>query len=313
MTSTAAGAHGSAGTSAGPRGAQVRIKVPATSANLGPGYDSFGLALGRYDEVYAEPADQLTITVDGVGADSVPRDERHLVVRATQVAFDALGEPLPGLRLHCVNTIPHGGGQGSSASAIVAGILIARGLLPDGDSRLPDAKVLELATAMEGHPDNVAPAIFGGLTVSWTREGGEVVAIRRQVHPDIQLLAFTAEAECSTEVARDMLPATVPHQDAAANAAASAVLLHALTTDPAYLLDGTVDRLHQGYRAPAMPASAALVTELRAAGLAAVISGAGPSVLAFSAGPVDAADWHRPGFRASVLEVDDTGAVLTRL
>jgi len=313
VTSTVPGAHGSGGAFAAPRAGQVRIKVPATSANLGPGYDSFGLALGRYDEVYAEIADTLTITVDGVGADSVPRDERHLVVRATQVAFDAVGEPLPGLRLHCINTIPHGGGQGSSASAIVAGVLIARGLLPDGDVRLPDSRVLELATAMEGHPDNVAPAIFGGLTVSWSRADGTVQAIRREVHPDIRLLAFTAEAECSTEVARDMLPASVPHQDAAANAAAAAVLLHALTVAPEYLLDGTVDRLHQGYRAPAMPASAALVAELRDAGLAAVISGAGPSVLAFSSGEVDPASWQRPGFRASLLDVDRLGAVLTRV
>lgn len=293
--------------------ARVHVRVPATSANLGPGYDSFGLALGRYDEVFAELADDIVISVSGVGAESVPRDARHLVVRAVQAGFDAVGEDLPGLRLQCVNTIPHGGGQGSSASAIVAGLLIARGLIADGDSRLSDSRMLELATAMEGHPDNVAPAIFGGLTVSWTRPDGSVEAIRRDVHPDIRLVVFTAEAECSTEMAREMLPATVPHKDAAANAAAAAVLLHSLTLEPKYLLDGTADLLHQSYRAPAMPSSAALVGELRAAGIAAVISGAGPSVLAFTSSDVDPANWRRPGFVTSMLEVDRFGATLNRV
>lgn len=309
MTGTTSGGHVVRTTEPGPR--RVRVRVPATSANLGPGYDSFGLALGRFDEVYAELADTVHITVDGVGADTVPRDASHLVVRAAHRAYDHLGLDRPGLKLHCVNSIPHGGGQGSSASAIVAGILLVRGLLPDGESLLPDSVVLELATGMEGHPDNVAPAIFGGLTVSWSRADGTVASIRREVHPEISLLAFTAEAEYSTHLAREMLPANVPHRDAAANAAAAAVLLHALTVDPTYLLDGTIDRLHQNYRAPAMPESAALVSELREAGLAAVISGAGPSVLAFGVGAIEPADWQRPGFATSALDVDRSGASLT--
>ncbi len=289
-------------------GCVAQVSVPATSANLGPGFDSFGIAMGRYDDVRATVVDgPCRIEVTGIAADEVPRDSDHLVLRAAARVFAELGEPAHALALHCVNRIPHGGGQGSSAAATVAGMLLARQLVSSG-SQLDDTDLLRLATEMEGHPDNVAPAIFGGLTVSYVRSDGSIGCIRRDVHPMIRLVMFTAAGRSATHRARAMLPATVSHADAAANSAATAVLLHALTEDPAYLLDGTVDRLHQQYRAQAMPESAALVDQLRGAGIAAVISGAGPSVLALVDRPLDLKAWQHEAFDAEELPVDAAGA-----
>ncbi len=291
---------------------KVHVSVPATAANLGPGYDCFGLAMARYDEVSAQIIDgPVRVDVTGVGAGSVPLDETHLVLRAAGKVFDLLGEPRHSLWLECINRIPHGGGQGSSAAATVAGMLLARALVPGGTARLDDADLLALATDMEGHPDNVAPALFGGLTISWTQPDGTVRSIRRRVHQDVRLGVFTASAHCSTKAARDMLPGNVSHGDAVKNSAAVAVLLHALTEDPVYLWDGTVDLLHQQYREPAMPASAELVRDLRKAGIAAVVSGAGPSVLALLTEQIDAAQWRRPGFVLAELAVDSDGAKVT--
>ncbi len=152
----------------------VTVRVPATSANLGPGFDSFGVALARYDEVTATlRVEGLLVEVQGVGADEVPLTHEHLVVRAVARAFASVGEPLPGLHLKCVNCIPHGGGLGSSASAIVAGLLLGRELIVHtGGRRLSDDEVLGLATEMEGHPDNVAPALFGGFTLAFLDDQG---------------------------------------------------------------------------------------------------------------------------------------------
>jgi homoserine kinase len=257
--------------------------VPATSANLGPGFDSFGLALEFSDETSVTLLDDgLVVEVTGVGADSVPRTPEHLVVRAIARVLASASLPLPGLHLRCRNRIPHGGGLGSSAAAVVAGLLLGRGLL----SRLApgrevsDDQLLAWGSELEGHPDNVAPALHGGFTLCyWTPQGG-VRAVRIPVHPDVRAVVFQAEAASSTAESRGALPATVPHADAAANAAAAGLLVRALTSDPSLLLPATRDRLHQDYRAPGMPETAALVAELRAAGTAAVVSGAGPSVLA---------------------------------
>jgi homoserine kinase len=267
----------------------VLVRVPATSANLGPGYDSLGLALGLHDAVEVRvTASGLDIEVTGEGAaDVADAREKHLIVRAMRVAFDDLGVPQPpGLALRCVNRIPHGRGLGSSAAAIVAGLVAARALTgaPTGPS-----DVLPLANALEGHPDNVAPCLFGGLTIAWVAEdaGGLPVAraVRLDPSADVHPVAFIAPDPVSTKVARGLLPATVPHADAARNAGRAALLVAALTAgpavDPTALLDGTEDRLHQDYRAPAMPHSHDLVTRLRAAGVPAVVSGAGPTVLAF--------------------------------
>ncbi|HEY5880287.1 MAG TPA: homoserine kinase [Nakamurella sp.] len=286
------------------------VEVPATSANLGPGFDSFGLALARYDEVSACRTDgPLEVWVSGFGAGAVPLDHRHLVVRAMAEAFHAAGGELPGVRLTCVNRIPHGGGLGSSASAIVAGLLLGRELAAaDGGPRLTDETVLALGTAMEGHPDNVAPALFGGFTLAFTDDAGQPVAVRRDVHPDIRVVVFAADESSSTHQTRGLLPATVPHADASANAAAAGLLVHALTCDPTFLFAATRDRLHQHYRAAAMPESARLLADLRAAGVPAVVSGAGPSVIALIAGEFDVSRWRRPGFDSDFVPVCKAGA-----
>ncbi len=287
---------------------EVSVRVPATSANIGPGYDSFGIAIGRYDDVRGHLTDgPARVTVTGVAADEVPRDATHLVVRAAARVFAELGEPAHAIDLTCENRIPHGGGQGSSAAATVAGMLLARELVPAG-AQLGREDILRLATEMEGHPDNVAPTVFGGLTVSWVRDNGTVGCIRHEVHPQIRLVVFTAASHSATKTTRAMLPDLIPHADAAANSAATAVLLHAMTDDPSYLMDGTVDRLHQSYRAPAMPESAQLVAELRSAGIPAVISGAGGSVLAILDRPLDVHAWQPVGFVADELAVDQLGA-----
>ena len=283
----------------------MTVRVPATSANLGPGFDSFGLALARYDEVTAARIPSgLEVRVTGVGAGEVPLTAEHLVVRAIDTAFTAAAAQLPGLRLSCVNCIPHGGGLGSSAAATIAGLLLGRELIvAGGGRRLTDDEVLALGSAMEGHPDNVAPALFGGFTLAYLDERGRPVAIRRDVHPEVRVIVFSAHDSSSTHHTRGMLPATVPHADAAANAAAAGLLVHALTADPSYLLPATRDRLHQQYRASAMPRSARLVADLRAAGIAAVISGAGPSVIALITGEIDLTRWVRPGFEAAEVDV----------
>jgi homoserine kinase len=292
----------------------VRIRVPASSANLGPGYDSFGLALARYDDVTAERMDSgLEITVEGVGADSVPTDARHLVMQAAHRAFDAMGVAAPGLRLHCVNRIPHGGGQGSSAAAIVAGILMARALRPAGTPELPDDAVFAIANDMEGHPDNVAPVLFGGVTVAWVTagpSGPRPRAVRLRPDPRIRAMVFTAEQSCATAQARAVLPRQVPHSDAAANSARTALLVHALTSDPGLLLEATEDYLHQRYREGVMPETAALLRRLRADGLAAVLSGAGPSVLVLGADLPDPTRINAPGFRAAIVDVPASGATV---
>jgi len=263
--------------------AAVRVRVPATSANLGPGFDALGLALSLYDDVDAWSCESgLSIEIEGEGADLAGAGEDHLVVRAMRKTFAALGSQPPGLGLRCVNRIPHGRGLGSSAAAIVAGILAARALVPAGAGALPDEALLGLATEMEGHPDNVAACLGGGLTIAWTEDGQPRMA-RLEPLASISPVICVGPAPVRTEVARRLLPALVPHAEAAANAGRSALLVAALTQLPAEtgaLMAATRDWLHQDYRAEAMPETAALVGRLRAAGIPAVVSGAGPSVLA---------------------------------
>lgn len=295
-----------------PAGDAVTVRVPATSANLGPGYDCFGLALQRYDEVTAamHPAG-LRVDVEGVGAGEVPTDATHLVIRAMTRAWQAVGLELPPVWLRCRNAIPHGGGQGSSAAAIVAGLLLGRGLLPAGAPPLSRDDVLQLGTEMEGHPDNVAPALLGGFTLAWCGDDSAARAVRREVHPAIRAVMFTAAESSSTHHSRSLLPATVPHADAAANVAAAALLVHAMTADPGYLLEATRDRLHQPYRAGSMPATADLLADLRSAGVAAVVSGAGPSVLALTTTGLPPELLRRDGFEVTEPAVCTRGATVT--
>src|SRR4051812_3114471 len=287
----------------------VRVRVPATSANLGPGFDALGLALALQDELQAEVTDAgLHIEVTGEGGGLVARDETNLVVRAMRAAFTALGVEPRGLSLACRNAIPHSRGLGSSAAAIVGGLLLARALVTGGELRLADADVLALAGELEGHPDNVAACLLGGLTIAWSASGG-ARAIRRDVDPAVAPVVLIPPFSASTELARRLLPESVPHGDAAFAAGRAALLVAALTGAPQALLAATEDRLHQSYRAPAMPESAALVSELRAAGHAAVISGAGPTVLVLATGEPGAAAVAAAapeGWRVERLAVDPT-------
>ena len=267
-------------------GRSVTVKVPATTANLGPGFDTLGLALSVYDElevaVRAEPG--ATVHVEGVGAGEVPTDESNLVVRSIAYTFAAYGQELPGLELYARNRIPHGRGMGSSGAAIVSGIMAAKGLL-EGIVEIDSQALLALATALEGHPDNVAPALFGGLTIAWmTPEGprSKKLIVHRGVSP---LVAVPIESTMSTALARSLQPESVPHEDAIFNVSRSALLIAALIQSPELLLAATEDKLHQSYRASAMPETDALIRVLRDAGLAAVVSGAGPSILVLGSDP----------------------------
>jgi homoserine kinase len=290
---------------------RAHVRVPATSANLGPGFDALGLALAWYDDLSAvRSGSGLRVEVSGVCAADVPRDERHLVVRAMDATFAELGERRGGLALRCENTIPHGLGLGSSAAAVVAGVLLARALVPDGAQRLDDAAVLGLATRLEGHPDNAAAAQLGGFTIAW-RESGGVRAVRLNPAQSLRAVVLLPDSTLATATARGLLPDTVPHADAAHAAARSALLVHAITAEPDLLLAATEDRLHQTYREPAMPQTLALVAELRSAGLAAVVSGAGPSVLVLGGQELTeaAVSGHADdGWRVLAVDLDRGGA-----
>ncbi len=281
----------------------VAVRTPASAANLGPGFDALGLALSMHDRLEAEVRpDGLEVVVHGEGADDVPRDRTHLVVRAMDATFDALGERPAGLLLTCDNTIPHARGLGSSSAAIVGGIVLARGLVEGGDDRLDDAAALQLASELEGHPDNVAAAMFGGLTIAWI---DDAVASVQRLDVNARITVLVPPEPVSTEAARGLLPDRVPHREAAANAGRAALLVAALTSDPTHLLAATEDFLHQSYRATAMPESYELMQGLRSAGVPAVISGAGPAVLAFGRG----LDGVVPaGWDAHELDVEPRGA-----
>lgn len=293
-------------------GTRVRVRVPATSANLGPGFDCLGLALDLHDEVEAElveAAAGVNVTVSGEGAGEVPTGATHLVAETLLDALATMGVRGVGLRLACTNRVPHGRGLGSSAGAIVAGLLAARGLAGPAGAQLTDADLLVRASRREGHPDNVAACLFGSATVAWTEEGN-ARATRLELHPQLAAVAFVPEQRLATMAARAVLPETVPHTEASANAARAALLVHALEHRPDLLLAATEDRLHQPYRRAAMPASLDLVDRLRAQSVAAVVSGAGPSVVALltSADADRVAGLAGPGWQGMILGIDRDGA-----
>lgn len=298
----------------------VRVRVPATSANLGPGFDTLGIALAYGDELTAQTREAAgaTVTVSGVGAGEVPTDASNLVVRSVAHVYDRLGREMPGLEISANNRIPHGRGMGSSGSAIVSGVMIAAGLLetdPEAPLKLSEEQLLAFATDLEGHPDNVAPALFGGLTIAWTTPEGPKFK-RLMVHRGVAPLVLVPSFTMSTALARSLQPSQVPHEDAVFNVSRSALLIAALTQSPELLLEATEDRLHQNYRGEAMPATRDLISDLRAAGHAAVVSGAGPSILVLSNGPAErlaAADLvaaRGDDWRALLLAVDTKGATV---
>jgi homoserine kinase len=292
----------------------VVVRAPATSANLGPGFDSLGLALALHDVVTARIIGSgLEIEVSGHGEETAAAGEDHLVVRAMRAAFAALGGQPPGIALQCRNAIPQGYGLGSSAAAIVAGLLAARALAGAADP--PGDGLLRLAAGLEGHPDNVAACLSGGLTIAWMSADGARSARLSPLAGLAPVLCVPPEP-LATAAARLALPAAVPHADAAQNSARAALLIAALTGDPGLLMEATEDFLHQRYRAAAMPRTASLIAGLRLAGIPAVVSGAGPAVLALTvtgrppgagvAASIAAAEGA--GWQASPLGVDAQGA-----
>lgn len=298
-------------------GRKVTVRVPGTSANLGPGFDTLGLALAIYDELIVTATADSTVRVDviGVGEGEVPTDESNLVVQSIKYTFDHFGIEMPGLHLEAHNSIPHGRGLGSSGAAIVSGIMAAKGLL-EGVVDIDSDALLTLATELEGHPDNVAPALFGGLTIAWTTPDGPK-AKKLIVHRGVSPVVCVPVATMSTALARSLQPESVPHADAVFNVSRSALLIAALIQSPELLLEATEDKLHQDYRASAMPETNALIQVLRANGLAAVVSGAGPSILVLASDPSQrqivadlvAKNSHND-WKALMLAVDFKGATV---
>lgn len=300
-------------------GTSVRVKVPATSANLGPGFDTLGLALALYDELTVTVRDEpgAFVEVHGVGEGEVPTDETNLVVRAIAHAFAAVGMPVPGLHLVAHNSIPHGRGLGSSGAAIVSGIVAAKGLL-EGIVEFGPQQLLSLSTELEGHPDNVAPALFGGLTIAWVSATGPQHK-KLMVHRGVSPLVFVPEHVMSTALARSLQPTSVPHEDAVFNVSRSALLVAALVQSPELLLAATEDKLHQNYRAKAMPETDRLISALRADGFPAVVSGAGPSILVLCSDPAQrlaaaelVAERAETTWQPLMLAVDFLGATVHR-
>ncbi len=285
-------------------GQEVMVRAPATSANLGPGFDALGLALTLHDTVRVRTTTSGVTQArsEGEGAGSLPTDETHLVAAALISTLQRAGYRADGLDLVTTNVIPHGRGLGSSAAAIVAGVLAGNALLPP-DERSDAAQLLQWAASLEGHPDNVAPALVGALAISW-ESGRAYHSTRVDVHPEIIPVLAVPDLALSTETARALLPPSVSHRSAAANAGRAALLIHALVAEPSLLLAATQDSLHQDFRAPAMLPSATLMRGLRAEGLAGTISGAGPSVLTLAVGEAGASAAEEAV--RSLLEQDET-------
>ena len=293
---------------------RVHVRIPATSANLGPGFDALGLALALHNEVVAEEGDRVSVTIEGEGADRLARDGGNVVARGVKLAYEAAGRAFTGCELACVNRIPTSRGLGSSAAAWVGGLVAGNVLLGSPLSR--DA-LLGLAARAEGHPDNVAAAIFGGLTVSCgTPEG--VTAVTLPVAGTLSWVVLVPEVTSATAEARALLPRSVPREDAVFNVQRVALLLASLqAARPAALSVALEDRLHQPYRLKLFPWMPAVATAARAAGaLGCVLSGAGPSLLAVVAGEGGAVGramedaLSRAGVRgnARTLDVDAAGA-----
>jgi homoserine kinase len=287
----------------------VRVRVPASSANLGSGFDALGLALSLYDTVEVRVADSgLVVRATGQGADTVPTDETHLVVCALRATCDRLDVHLPGLVLNCDNAVPHARGLGSSAAAVVAGVAAGYALA----GRAVDSSALRIAAEFEGHADNAAASLYGGLVVAW-QDGDRYSAVRLEPHASLRPVVLIPAEESATKVTRGLLPDMVPHADAAFSAGRAALAVHAITSAPELLLAATEDRLHQSYRQPAWPATSRLVEALRAAGIAAMVSGAGPTVLALTTDGTVPEDVDRDGFSVLPLDIDRTGVQVRTL
>jgi homoserine kinase len=294
---------------------RVHVSVPATSANLGPGFDALGLALTLHNEVVLSESEGVRVAIEGEGAAGLPRTADNVVARGVKLAYEAAGRPFRGCALECTNRVPAARGLGSSAAAWVGGLVAGNALL---GSPLTNDALLALAARAEGHPDNAAAAIFGGLTVSCV-SGSTVTAVSLPVPVGLRWVALIPEVTNATAEARAVLPASVPHGDAVFNVQRVALLLAGLWAGrPAALGVALEDRLHQPYRLKLFPWMPDVVRAARAAGaLGCVLSGAGPSLLAVVAGdeaPVVGAmeaALRRAGIAgvARALGVDTSGAV----
>lgn len=281
------------------RSDEVHIRVPASSANLGSAFDCAGLGLDLWDDIYVRVSDErgIRVAVSGVGEGELPDDCSHLVARAMKLGFDALGVHPSGIEIRCVNHIPHGQGLGSSAAAIIGGFCAARALVVNGQQLLSDTDLLTHALALESHPDNLSGSLFGGLSIAWVNGDGMAEHMTLLPHPDIDVTLCIPSSIAPTDQARAALPSEIPLTDVVVNLGASAALVHAMTTDPSWLLAATRDAIHQHRRKACFAPSLDLMDTLRGAGLPAVISGAGPAVLVFaSQGQVEpflpGADWQ---------------------
>ena len=292
---------------------KVSVKIPATSANLGPGFDTLGMALSFYDEYVAEVIPSgLQIEVHGEGSSDIPTDATNLIYKTIEMVFAKQGVAVPPLKITCHNNIPHGRGMGSSGAAVSGGVMLAAGLL-SGTREFTEAELLGFATEIEGHPDNVAPALFGGLTIAWMDESGPHHK-KLTVHRGVSPLVLVPPNQMSTKLARSLQPESVPHTDAVFNVSRSALLVAALTQSPELMFAATEDRLHQNYRASAMPETSKLIEILREHGHPAVVSGAGPSVLVLEIDPqervkaIALTNQHFPSWSPLTLAVDYKGA-----
>jgi homoserine kinase len=286
------------------------VKVPATSANLGAGFDVLGLSLGFYDELSVEVIDGEDVAIiSGEGSADLPTDGQHLVIKSLRKGLDFAGVNATGLKLNATNKIPHARGMGSSSAAIVAGIALAQALV--GREKLSTLDLINLAGRLEGHPDNIAPCILGGMTIAWMDEDGHH-AVRLDVHPEIIPIVSIPNFKVATQTARNLLPLRIAHDDAVFNVSRSSLMVYAMTQDPSLLFTATEDRLHQRQRADVMPATLRLIAALRREGMAAVVSGAGPTVLTLAtAGQVAAVrqivEANSEGFETMELTVDQGG------
>ncbi|CAN5693587.1 homoserine kinase [soil metagenome] len=300
-----------------PAGLIASATVAASSANLGPGFDSLGVAVGLYDEIIVETTESgLIVEVEGEGVGQVPLGSEHLVVQAIERGLAATGLRAQGLVVRCRNVIPHSRGLGSSAAAVVGGLAVVNGLAAQVDStNLDEGQLVQLSSEFEGHPDNAAAAVLGGAVVSWTEAkttptgGVRYGAAPIRLNPAIHLFPAIPEVRSSTAETRVLLPEQVSHTAARFNLSRAALLVVALTERPDLLMAATEDVLHQPQRAPAMPASAEYLQLLRRCGVAAVLSGAGPAVLALSTSPElprEALEYGAAhGFAVSEMSVGD--------
>ncbi len=297
-----------------PVGKKVTVTVPGSSANLGPGFDTLGLAVSLYDTVEVEviPAG-LQVEVFGEGQGELPLDGSHLVVKAIRSGLKACDATAPGLKVVCNNTIPQSRGLGSSAAAAVAGVAAANGLC---GLALSDEQVVQLSSAFEGHPDNASASVLGNAVVSWTeipvdgRTEPQYKAVSLPVDSRILATALVPDFHASTDAVRRVLPSDVTHLDARFNVSRVAVMTVALQSHPELLWEGTRDRLHQPYRADVLPVTAEWVNRLRNRGYAAYLSGAGPTCMVLSTEPIEEKildDARAAGLK--VLNLDVAGPV----